>query len=103
MRLKNKVALITGGANGIGLATVERFVKEGAKIILWDLSEKGKDVADRLKKDGGDVIFQKVSVADKNEVQKAVKEAHAQFGRIEILINNAGITKDRTLLKMSQE
>ena len=102
MRLKNKIALITGGANGIGLATAERFVKEGAKIILWDVSHKGNDVADRLTKAGHKVVFKKVSVADKDEVLQAVAEAKEQFGRIDILINNAGITRDRTLLKMSQ-
>jgi 3-oxoacyl-[acyl-carrier protein] reductase len=101
MRLQNKVALVTGGANGIGLATVERFAKEGAKIILWDLTDKGNDIAEGLKKAGREVLFQKVSVTEKNKVQAAVKEAHAHFGRIDILINNAGITKDRTLLKMS--
>jgi 3-oxoacyl-[acyl-carrier protein] reductase len=101
MRLQNKVALITGGANGIGLATVERFAKEGAKIILWDLTDKGNVVAEDLKKAGREVLFQKVSVSEKNKVKAAVKEAHAHFGRIDILINNAGITKDRTLLKMS--
>ena len=50
MRLKDKIALITGGGSGIGLATTERFVKEGAKVILWDVSDKGNDVAERLKK-----------------------------------------------------
>ncbi len=103
MRLKGKTALITGGANGIGLATTERFAKEGAKIIMWDLSDKGNEVAERLKKHGSEVLFQNVSVTDKEEVVKAVAEAHKHFGRIDILINNAGITKDRTLLKMSDE
>ncbi|MGZ3750606.1 MAG: beta-ketoacyl-ACP reductase [Mucilaginibacter sp.] len=103
MRLKDKVALITGGANGIGLATAERFAKEGAKIILWDLSDKGNEVVERFKKGGIDAIFKKVSVTNEDEVQQAVKEAHAHFGRIDILINNAGITKDRTLLKMSRQ
>jgi 3-oxoacyl-[acyl-carrier protein] reductase len=102
MRLKEKIALITGGANGIGLATSRRFAKEGAKIILWDLSEKGNDVVERLKKEGYEAIFKKVSVTDQDEVQKAVAEAREHFGRIDILINNAGITKDRTLLKMSK-
>ena len=52
MRLKDKIAVITGGANGIGLATTERFVKEGAKVILWDVSGEGNEVAERLKKEG---------------------------------------------------
>lgn len=103
MRLKDKVALITGGANGIGLATVERFAEEGARIVLWDVSDKGREVADRLTKSGCDAIFRKVSVTSEEEVREAVKEAHVHFGRIDILINNAGITKDRTLLKMSKE
>ncbi len=102
MRLKDKVALITGGANGIGLATTERFAKEGAKIILWDVSDKGADVAARLNNEGCEAIFKKVDVTNEDEVQKAVAEARAYFGRIDILINNAGITKDRTLLKMSK-
>jgi 3-oxoacyl-[acyl-carrier protein] reductase len=103
MRLKDKVALITGGANGIGLATAERFAKEGAKIILWDLSDKGHDVVERLKSEGCEAIFKKVSVVNEEDVQKAVAEAHKHFGRIDILINNAGITKDRTLLKMTKQ
>src|SRR6476619_7089433 len=101
MRLKDKIALITGGANGIGLATTERFAKEGAKIILWDVSDKGNDVVERLRKEGYEAIYNKVSVTDKNEVQEAVAGAMKHFNRIDILINNAGITKDRTLLKMS--
>ena len=103
MRLKNKVALITGGANGIGLATTERFAKEGAKIILWDVSDQGNEIADRLKMEGHEIIFKKVSVTNQDEVQKAMTEAQVHFGRIDILINNAGITRDRTLLKMTMQ
>src|SRR3984885_1548778 len=103
MRLKDKVALITGGANGIGLATTERFAKEGAKIIMWDVSDKGKEVVERLGKAGHAAIFKKVSVTEQDEVQSGVAEGREHFGRIDILINNAGITKDRTLLKMSKQ
>jgi 3-oxoacyl-[acyl-carrier protein] reductase len=103
MRLKDKIALITGAANGIGLATAERFAKEGAKVILWDVSEKGNEVVARLNREGKEAIFKKVSVTNPEEVQKAVAEARDHFGRIDILINNAGITKDRTLLKMSKQ
>lgn len=103
MRLSGKIALITVGANGIGLATVDRFAKEGAKIILWDVSDKGGDVVERLKKDGHEAIFKRISVTSQNDVQEAVEEARKHFGRIDILINNAGITKDRTLLKMSRQ
>jgi 3-oxoacyl-[acyl-carrier protein] reductase len=103
MRLKNKIAIVTGGAGGIGLATVKAFVREGATVIIWDMSDKGKDVAAELTKEGNKVSFKKLSTADKDAVQKATAEVRKQFGRIDILINNAGITKDRTLLKMSQE
>lgn len=103
MRLKGKVALITGGAHGIGLATTDRFAKEGAKIILWDVSDQGNAVVDRLKKDGHDAIFKKVSVTNETEVQQAVADAMEHFSRIDILINNAGITRDKTLLKMSRQ
>jgi len=103
MRLKNKIALITGGANGIGLATTERFAKEGAKIILWDVSDQGNEIAERLKMEGHEIIFKKVSVTNQDEVQKAMTAAHEHFGRIDILINNAGITRDRTLLKMTMQ
>src|SRR5580765_2772249 len=83
MRLKDKIALITGGANGIGLATTQRFAREGAKIILWDVSDKGHEIVEQLKKEGHEAIFKKVSVANDAEVQKAAAEAHKHFGRID--------------------
>jgi len=103
MRLKDKIALITGAANGIGLATATRFAKEGAKVVLWDVTDKGNEVVDGLRKAGHDAVFKKISVTEETEVQKGIAEAVKHFGRIDILINNAGITRDRTLLKMSKQ
>lgn len=103
MRLKDKTAIITGGAAGIGLATVQAFLREGASVALWDVSDKGAGVAAELSKAGHRVTFTKVTVTDNEQVLRAAEAAFKQFGRVDILINNAGITRDRTLLKMSRE
>ena len=103
MRLANKVAIITGGASGIGLATAALFAKEGAIVIIWDLTESGQTTADELTGKGYRVYFKKVSVAEKSAVMAATVDTIKEFGRIDILINNAGITKDKTLLKMEQD
>jgi len=100
-RLNNKVAIITGGASGIGKAASEKFVAEGAKVIIWDMNEEqGKATEAAL---GGQAKFYKVNTANSAEVNKAAAEAIAEFGKIDILINNAGITRDATLLKMTDE
>ena len=96
MRLKDKVAIVTGGASGIGLATVKAFVREGATVAFWDVSPKGAAVAEELTKLGGRVSFTQVNVVDKNQVLTATEATARKFGRVDILINNAGITKDRT-------
>jgi 3-oxoacyl-[acyl-carrier protein] reductase len=103
MRLKDKVAIITGGAAGIGMATVEAFLREGAAVAFWDVSDKGNDIASDLSQAGHRVTFTKVNVTDNDQVLKATEAAFKHFGRIDILINNAGITRDRTLMKMSRE
>lgn len=103
MRLANKVAVITGGAAGIGLATTELFLKEGASVAIWDVTPSGKELADKLLAEGYQVWFQQVSVTDREDLTDAATETIARFGKIDILINNAGITKDKTLLKMGQD
>ncbi|MCA6450247.1 MAG: 3-oxoacyl-ACP reductase FabG [Chitinophagaceae bacterium] len=103
MRLANKVAVITGGAAGIGLATTELFLKEGASVAIWDVTPSGKELADKLLAEGYKVWFQQVSVTDREDLTDAATETIARFGKIDILINNAGITKDKTLLKMGQD
>ncbi len=98
-RLENKIAIITGGAAGIGAATAIKFAEEGAKVILWDLDEtKGKPLAEKLQG-----TFMKVNTANYQEIEVAAKTVNDQYGRIDILINNAGITRDSTLKKMSPE
>lgn len=103
-RLKNKIAVITGGSQGIGRATVEKFVNEGCKVAIWDIDEvSGETLSNDFNAKGFDTFFQKVNVADMDNVQTAVKSTLAKYGTIDILVNNAGITKDATLKKMTPE
>lgn len=98
-RLENRVAIITGGAQGIGAVTAERFAEEGATVIIWDVNkEAGEAQALKLKNSQ----FMKVNVADTAEVDTAVQAIVKQYGKIDILINNAGITRDATLHKMEE-
>lgn len=103
MRLTNKTAIVTGGAAGIGAATAELFAKEGATVFIWDTDEAGASLAEACRKQQLDVHFMQVSVADKAAVEAATTKVKELKGRIDILINNAGITRDKTLLKMQEE
>ncbi|MFY3792914.1 3-oxoacyl-ACP reductase FabG [Ureibacillus sp. MALMAid1270] len=104
MRLKDKVAIITGGANGIGKAAVEVFVNEGAKVIIADFAEEqGKQLESELLEKNHDVLFVQLNVASKESVQSMVDTVLSRYGKIDILINNAGITKDAMLVKMTEE
>jgi len=96
MRLKDKVALITGGAAGIGKATAERFAEEGAKVVLCDVNEDlGQATAEVL-----GASFYKVDVTDRNAVQEWVDDVAERYGRIDVLVNNAGILRDAALVKV---
>jgi len=87
-RLQDRVAVITGGASGIGYATAQRFVEEGAKVVIVDLNEEiGKKVAKEL---GG--IFVKANVTSEEDVARMYKVAFDEYGRIDIAFNNAGIS-----------
>ncbi|MEL6695657.1 MAG: 3-oxoacyl-ACP reductase FabG [Bacteroidota bacterium] len=100
-RLQGKVAIITGGAQGIGKATALLFAKEGAKIALWDLNEeKGNETAQALQDLGAEAYFESVNTAGHESVVSATENVMSKWGKIDILINNAGITRDATLLKM---
>ncbi len=101
--LKGQVAIITGGAKGIGEGICEVFCNAGARVVLWDVLDRGKEVADRLTNDGYEIFFQKVDVTSKESVESAVEKINSKFGRIDIMINNAGIIRDRSFQKMSDD
>lgn len=102
MRLKDRVALITGAANGIGLKASEVFAKEGAKVAMADFNaEQGEKRAQELRGKGYEVTFFQVNVAHRSSVDEMVEKVREVYGNIGILINNAGITKDAMLSKLS--
>jgi 3-oxoacyl-[acyl-carrier protein] reductase len=101
-QLENKVAIITGGADGLGKAGTIKFLEEGAKVIIWDVNvEKANQTIAEL--DGKAVEFMAVNTTDFEAVNKATKQIIAKYGQIDILVNNAGITRDATLKKMTPE
>jgi len=98
MRLKDRVALITGGAAGIGKATAEAFAREGARVVFCDVNENaGRVVAEKL---GSETGFYPVDVADRKAVQRWVDDVITRYGRVDVLVNNAGILRDGLLVKM---
>ena len=97
MLLQDKVCIITGGAAGIGRATAEKFAAEGAKVVICDVNEEaGNALAQSL---GNDASFWKVNVVDRQEVQAWIDEVAKHYGHIDVLINNAGITRDCQFIK----
>ncbi|MBP9675525.1 MAG: beta-ketoacyl-ACP reductase [Anaerolineaceae bacterium] len=98
MRLEGKVALITGGAAGIGKATAQVFAREGATVVICDVSEDLGNVL--VKTLGTNACFYQVDVTNREEVQKWVDDVAAKYGHIDILVNNAGITRDAQFVKM---
>ncbi len=101
MRLHNKVAIITGAANGIGYAAAERFIEEGAIVFIADFDDNaGNTAANQL---GENATFVQVDVANRDSVKKLVETVIVHAGRIDILVNNAGITRDAMLTKMTED
>jgi 3-oxoacyl-[acyl-carrier protein] reductase len=102
--LDGKVALVTGGSRGIGRGIVERFVQEGADVAFTYMSnaEKANALAAELSAGGRKVMALQSDAADFNAAQKAVDDVVNAWGRLDVLVNNAGITKDQLLMRMSE-
>ncbi len=104
MRLKDKVAIITGSARGIGRATALKFAREGARVVVCDLDRKAVDaVVAEITSAQGEAIGFTVNVTDKASITAMVKGVMDRYGRIDVLVNNAGIVDDAMFRKMTED
>ena len=104
MKLKDKTAIITGAACGLGKETAITFSREGAKVVVADINdEAGEKTVNEIVESGGKALYQNVNVSVPAEVDQMIENTLNEFGKIHILINNAGIVKDARLVKMSLE
>jgi len=104
MELKDKVAVITGGARGIGASVAKLFAREGANVVIGDvLTEEANQVVEDIKAIGGDALAVKTDVRIEDEVNNLVKVAYEKYGRVDILVNNAGILRFGSIEEVSVE
>ncbi len=104
MRLEDKVAIVTGAAKGIGCGIASVFSKEGAKVVVadWD-QEAGEKTANEIGQSGGDAIFVKTDVSNEEQVKNLVQKTLDKYGRIDLLVNNAGIGVYKSVLDATSE
>src|SRR5579859_5769606 len=90
-RLEGKCAIVTGSATGIGKATATLFAKEGARIVVSDVDEAGRQVVDAIKGDGGEAVFVRADVSRADDAARMVETAVRTYGRLDVLVNNAAV------------
>src|SRR6185369_10962381 len=104
MRFTNKVCLVTGAASGIGRATCERFAAEGGIAVVVDIDEEGgNQTANTITETGGRAIFLKADVSVSGDVQAVVKRVVSEFGRIDVLVNNAATQTFKRLIDLEED
>jgi len=103
VRLEGKVAIVTGAASGIGKETALLFSREGAKVVVADVFENGGEETVAEIKKTGEGFFVKLDVCNREQTKQMVKGTIERYGKIDVLINNAGIAQDALLLKMTEE
>lgn len=106
MKLENKVAIVTGGASGIGRATVVKLASEGARVAIFDIAgqaDAASQVVDQVKASGGAALFASVNVAVRADVEAGIAAVLKEFGRLDILVANAGITRDAFTVRKTKE
>lgn len=103
MKLKDKVAIVTGGAMGNGLGIVKVFLKYGAKVVIFDYSDKLNETVKELQEQGKEVEGYLVDIRDNEAIQKAVTQVVEKYQKIDILVNNAGVAKLTPFLETSDE
>lgn len=104
MRLKNKIAIVTGGSNGIGRAVCLEFARQGAKVVFCDIDEKnGKELLKQIKSLGYEAMFLKCDVREEKDVLRVISKTIKKYKRIDILVNNAGIFLEKKISDISRQ
>src|SRR5436309_3187927 len=104
MSLAGKIAIVTGGASGIGLASSQRLARDGAAVAIWDIDEAGAQrTAAELVAKGARAVACRVDVSQRAQVNAGLERVHAELGRVQILVNNAGITDFTSFMDLTEE
>ena len=104
MRLEKRVAIVTGGANGIGEAYSKGLAEEGASVVVADIDEKrGKEIVGEIEKSGGKALFVQTDVSNKQDTENMIQATVDQFGSVDVLVNNAGILFTASVEKTTEE